>query len=45
MCRFSHKEEDGYRKISRELQCLCEGIEKAGETSNTAVNEGEDVSR
>jgi hypothetical protein len=28
MCRYLSKEDDGYRKISRELRILCEDIEK-----------------
>ena len=28
MCRYSSKEDDGYRKVSRELRILCEEIEK-----------------
>jgi len=27
MCRYSGKEDDGYRKVSRELRILCERIE------------------
>jgi hypothetical protein len=27
MCRYSSKEDDGYRKISRELRILCKKIE------------------
>jgi hypothetical protein len=29
MCRYSTKEDDGYRKVSRELRILCEEIEKS----------------
>jgi hypothetical protein len=29
MCRYSSKEDDGYRKVSRELHILCEEIEKS----------------
>jgi ankyrin repeat domain-containing protein 50 len=29
MCRYSSKEDDGYRKVSRELRILCEDIEKS----------------
>ncbi len=28
MCRYSSKENDGYRKVSRELLALCGEIEK-----------------
>ena len=28
MCRYLSKEDDGYRKVSRELCILCEDIEK-----------------
>ena len=27
MCRYSSKEDDGYRKVSRELRGLCQDIE------------------
>jgi hypothetical protein len=29
MCRYSSKEDDGYRKVSRELSILCEDMEKS----------------
>ncbi|PMD51210.1 uncharacterized protein K444DRAFT_545347 [Hyaloscypha bicolor E] len=29
MCRYSSREDDGYRKVSRELRILCEEIEKS----------------
>lgn len=28
MCRYASKEDDGYRKVSRELHILCQDIEK-----------------
>lgn len=28
MCRYSSKDDDGYRKVSRELRMLCEDIER-----------------
>jgi hypothetical protein len=29
MCRYSSKEDDGYRKVSREIRILCDDIEKS----------------
>jgi hypothetical protein len=29
MCRYSSKEDDGYRKVFHELRFLCEDIEKS----------------
>jgi dimeric dUTPase (all-alpha-NTP-PPase superfamily) len=34
MCRYSSKEDDGYRKVSRELRILCEDIEKSFKEKN-----------
>lgn len=28
MCKYSSKEDEGYRKVSRELRMLCDDIEK-----------------
>jgi hypothetical protein len=36
MCRYSSKEDDGYRKVSRELRILCEDIEKSLKKRNAS---------